>query len=79
MQMRRNINFDRFEPWSGAIDAWEVLREFDKLNTLEYELEELYPDGLDETDLNDLLWFEPEFIYSLVGVDYNEYTGEIEN
>lgn len=29
------------------------------------------------TDLNDLLWLEPEFCYDLVGLEYDSENGEI--
>lgn len=33
----------------------------------------MYPDGMDETQINDLFWFEYEWICSdILGVDYNE-------
>ena len=35
-------------------------------------LEELYPDGMTETELNDLLWFEPETIYEWLGIRSEE-------
>ena len=36
------------------------------------ELEDLYPDGMDETELNDLLWFEPETVYEWLGIEGEE-------
>ena len=58
-----------FDAWSGAVDTKEeILRqgydeEFIAL------IEELYPDGIDETGLNDLLWFESTWIYETLGMD----------
>ena len=31
-------------------------------------IEELYPDGLTDTQLNDILWFEEEWIYETLGI-----------
>ena len=32
----------------------------------------MYPDGLSDTELNDLLWFEPEQIYDWLGIEEEE-------
>lgn len=60
-----------FEYWSGAKDTanriWEEKgREgFDQLEAM---LEDMYPDGIDETELNDLLWFDAETVYEWLGI-----------
>ena len=66
-----------FEPWSGAVDTWNALEEFNKIDELESILEDIYPDGMPETDLNDLLWFEPETVYEWVGLEYDEDSGKV--
>lgn len=66
MQLR--INFNRYRPWEGAINTLNKIRSAGKLDAFEAALEELYPDGLDEGKLNDLLWFEPDYCLSLVGL-----------
>ena len=78
-----SIGLSAFEPWSGAVDTWEKLEEFDKLDELEQYIDsEYYNDEagegvIDETALNDLLWFEPEFVYEMVGLYYDSQTGEV--
>lgn len=57
-----------FEPWSGAVDTYERIVREGKLAALDDVLEEVYPDGIDETALNDLLWFEPETVYEWLGM-----------
>lgn len=57
-----------FEPWSGAIDTYERIEREGKLDELDDVLDEVYPDGIDETELNDLLWFEPETVYEWLGM-----------
>lgn len=77
------VSFDEFKPWSGAIDVWNTLEEFGKLDLLEQTLDDIYYDEtageaiLSETELNDLLWFEPETVYEWVGLYYNDETGEV--
>ena len=64
-----------FKFWSGAETTaqriWEE-RGTEGWNELEAILEDAYPDGMDETELNDLLWFEPETIYEWLGIDDEE-------
>ena len=35
---------------------------------LEQILEDTYPDGMTETELNDLLWFDSEVVYEWLGI-----------
>lgn len=52
--------------WSGAADnaaelTFEELQRLDQLLTLEY------PEGINETELNDLFWFDMKYINALLG------------
>ena len=41
----------------------------DKLNDLEWSLSEIFgKDDIEETELNDLMWFDPDVIYEFVGL-----------
>lgn len=46
-----------FEFWSGAKCRAEQLT-YEELEQLEYILEDIYPEGVDDTFINDLLWFD---------------------
>ena len=61
-----------FCPWAGAVNTWNRVTEHDKIDDLEVVLDEIYPDGMSETELNDLLWFEPETVCEWVGIEYDE-------
>ena len=65
---------DKFIPWSGAVSTWEKIEEENKLDQLESTLEDLYPDGLTETELNDLLWFDEDSVYEWLGILDEEET-----
>lgn len=60
-----------FEFWSGAETTadriWKERGE-EGWEQLEAILEDLYPDGIDKTDLNDLLWFDAETVYEWLGI-----------
>lgn len=57
-----------FRPWSGAVRTYERIYNAGLIDCLEEFLEEEYPDGMDETQLNDLLWFEPDYILACCGL-----------
>lgn len=65
-------SFADFEPWSGAVDTWERIQEADKIDELENILEYEYPDGIEDVELNDMLWFEPETIYEWLDMPTDE-------
>ena len=77
------VSFDEFKPWSGAVDTWNNLMDFGKIDLLEQIIDDTYYNEqageaiLSETELNDLLWFEPETVYEWVGLYYNDETGEV--
>lgn len=67
-----NVGIEGFKPWSGAISTWDEIEEANKVDELEYLLEELYPEGIDEGKLNDLLWFESDFIFENLGINEDD-------
>ena len=50
-----------FEPWSGAVSTYETLTH-EQLKQLDNILEECYPEGITDTQVNDLLWFDTDCI-----------------
>lgn len=71
---------ENFEPWAGAKSTWNKLYNEGLLGDLEAVLEDLYPEGLEETQLNDILWFEEDWCYEAVGLKtYTELTEEIDS
>ena len=59
---------NKYTPWSGAVSTYETIIEADKVEEFESLIDELYPDGIEEVTLNDILWFEPEFILESLGL-----------
>ena len=68
MKIYSEINIADFKAWSGAINTLDRIIAEDKCDELEAILEDLYPDGIDETGLNDLLWFDDETVFSRLGI-----------
>lgn len=63
------IDIYSFKPWSGAVEAYEIIEREGKLDDLDAFIEEMYPDGIRDVDLNDLLRFEPEYVFEAIGLD----------
>lgn len=61
-----------YKPWSGAVSTWETIIDNDKLDELDAFLDELYPEGLSEVELNDLLWFDSEYVLENLGLSEEE-------
>jgi hypothetical protein len=70
MKITRELDLLNFEFWSGAKDHSFT---YSELTELENSLEDLYPDGTTETTINDLFWFEDEFLCECIGLDFEEY------
>ena len=68
MKITSEISLRNFKAWAGAKDTLNKLIELDKCEELEFILEDTYPDGISETQLNDILWFESEWIYDMLGI-----------
>jgi len=57
-----------FEFWAGGKDTVEELTE-SELERIEQILEEIYPEGMSEFEVNDLFWFEHELIAEWLGYE----------
>ena len=58
--------------WSGALDTLKDIEEADKEDELMCLLEEVFTDTTPtETEVNDFLWFERDYIYESLGLDEN--------
>lgn len=72
MKIIKEMGLKNFEAWSGAIDTKNIIIEAGKCDDFEYLIEELYPEGLTETQLNDLLWFESEWLFESLDINIEE-------
>lgn len=64
----KEIQLEDFEGWGGAEDVFEKIVEAGKLKNFEVYLTELYPDGIDETGLNDLLRYDGDMVLRDLGI-----------
>ena len=67
-----------FEAWSGAVETKERIiaagleAEFERL------IDDCYPEGISSTQLNDLLWFDSEWVYEALGMTEEDEEDEDE-
>lgn len=72
MRIYSELPLDAITYWGGAGDTYMELTEVE-LDVIEEYLEDAYPEGMHETDLNDFMWFERDFIAELLGyTDWDE-------
>ena len=71
MKIYKDYYLHDFNFWGGANDNVKYLTE-DDFNVIELALEEMYPDGLEETELNDLFRFDMDEVSKILGyVDFD--------
>ena len=75
MRIYEEISLSNFEFWSGGADKASYLTS-EELETIENILEDTYPEGISDTDLNDLFWFDDDLIAEWLG--YNSFDEIIE-
>lgn len=68
MTITYELNLYDFEAWSGAKSTLERVIDEDKVEILESVLEDCYPEGMTEAQLNDVLWFESDWVFEMCGI-----------
>lgn len=68
MKIITETSLFKFDAWSGAIDTQKRIINEGKEAEFEQLIEELYPDGVTDVQLNDLLRFEDKWIYATLGM-----------
>lgn len=72
MKITSEISIRNFDAWSGAKDTAETIINAGKANEFDSLIEELYPEGIGETELNDILWFDSEWVFNQLGITEEE-------
>lgn len=64
------VDFDLLyeNAWGQAVDVLKEIDEAGKGEDLMDFLEDLYPDGVDGIDLNDLISYDWEWLYKMIGM-----------
>ena len=72
MKVINETSLVNFDAWCGAIDTKNTIIDNFKSDEFDSLIEELYPDGLTDTQLNDILWFESESVFECLGIKEEE-------
>ena len=78
MNVTYELDLATFKAWSGAVDTLDRIREEGKCEEMEWLLDELYPDGMSETELNDLLRFDSDWVFETLGISDEDEEDEDE-
>lgn len=62
MKIYCETTLEEFDAWSGAVETKQMILDAGKADEFDALIEELYPEGIDETGLNDILWLEEDWI-----------------
>lgn len=68
MKIYEEKSLTDFDFWSGAKDTVKYLT-YDELEQIEAVLEDAYPDGMEDTEINDIFWFEDDWIAEILGYE----------
>lgn len=77
MYYKVEFDINNFKAWAGGKDTLDDLT-WEQLQIVQEWITDLYSDSdtiPTETDINDILWFEREEIYELLGLDENGNDG----
>ena len=67
-----------FKAWSGAVETKEKIIKAGLEEEFERLINDCYPEGITSTQLNDILWFDSEWVYETLGMTEDEEEDEEE-
>ena len=68
MRLFKEESLRNFDFWSGAADTVKYLTS-EEIDSIESILDDLYPHGMNETELNDFFWFDNDIIAEWLGYE----------
>ena len=77
MKIYKEESLRNFEVWSCAKDRAARLT-YDQLDQLERILEDQYPEGMSETEINDLFWFDFDIVCEWLDIPGEDELYELE-
>lgn len=71
MEIKKDYNFDDLKEnsWSGAIYTLKTIEKNEKEEELMQLLEDTFADVPTDTEVNDFLWFDDDFIFKELGIE----------
>lgn len=71
MKVTEELSLSNFYFWGGAKERAQMLT-IDELNEIESQLNDLYPDGINAMKINDIFWFDFDWIVQMLGYEDEE-------
>lgn len=69
MEVKKQVsNITQLEFWSGAKATYAKVLEYDKGDELFELIESRFDGSATETEINDFVWFEDDYIYEQLGI-----------
>ena len=69
MIIKTETNLRDFNAWGGAINTKNIILDAGLEEEFAEIIEELYPEGLTDTELNDIFWFDGSWILETLGIE----------
>ena len=71
MKVISEINLTSFEFWGGGLLNAQMLT-YSEIESLEYIFEDIYSEGMTDTLINDIMWFDFGWVCDALGLEYDE-------
>jgi hypothetical protein len=75
MKITTETSLNNFEFWASAEHNASLLTST-QLDDIESTLNDIYPEGISDTQLNDLFWHDFDAVLDWIGTDYETLTEE---
>ena len=72
MKITTELSIRDFKAWSGAVDTKKKIIDNNMVEEFDQLIEEIFPEGISDTYLNDLLWFDASWILETLGISEAE-------
>ena len=69
MIIKTETNLRDFNAWGGAINTKNIILDAKLEEEFAEIIDELYPDGLSDTELNDILWFDSDWVLKILEIE----------
>ena len=64
-----DLSIADFDAWSGAVYTKNTIIENNKERNFDNLIDEVYPEGLTDRQLNDLLWHDSDWVFEMLGIE----------
>lgn len=76
MRVISEMSLTSFEFWAGA-KANAAMLTYDEIEEVGYVLEDIYEGEMEDTTINDLFWFDFEWVCESIGLKYDAENDEV--